>query len=67
MAESGGKMPTVDDFIRPKEWVSEFVSDLGKVIRRWGEDRYLPIRQRVDDDRAEHWNLGRGRLWEYEN
>jgi len=47
-------MPTIDDFIRPREWVSDFVSDLGKVIRRWGEERYLPIRQRVDEDWAEH-------------
>lgn len=47
-------MPTIDDFIRPKEWVSDFVSDLGKVIRKWGEERYMPIRQQVDDDWAEH-------------
>ena len=31
-------MPTIDDFIRPKEWVSEFLTELGKVIRKWGED-----------------------------
>jgi len=47
-------MPTIDDFIRPKEWVSDFVSDLGKVLRRWGEERYLPIRQQVDEDWEEH-------------
>jgi alkylation response protein AidB-like acyl-CoA dehydrogenase len=47
-------MPTIDDFIRPREWVSDFVSDLGKVIRKWAEDRYVPIRQRVDEDWAEH-------------
>jgi alkylation response protein AidB-like acyl-CoA dehydrogenase len=47
-------MPTIDDFIRPKEWVSDFVSELGKVIRRWGEERYVPIRQQVDEDWREH-------------
>jgi alkylation response protein AidB-like acyl-CoA dehydrogenase len=47
-------MPTIDDFIRPKEWVSDFVTDLGKVLRRWGEERYVPIRQQVDEDWKEH-------------
>ena len=47
-------MPSIDDFIRPREWVSEFLSDLGRVIRKWGEDRYVPIRQEVDEDWREH-------------
>ena len=47
-------MPTIDDFIRPKEWVSDFVTSLGKVIRRWGEENYVPIRQEVDEDWREH-------------
>jgi len=47
-------MPTIDDFIRPKEWVSDFLSSLGKVIRQWGEERYIPIRQQVDEDWREH-------------
>jgi alkylation response protein AidB-like acyl-CoA dehydrogenase len=47
-------MATIDDFIRPKEWVSDFVSDLGKVLRRWGEEKYIPIRQQIDDDWKEH-------------
>ena len=47
-------MPDIDDFIRPKEWVSDFTSDLGKVLRRWGEERYMPIRQEVDEDWQEH-------------
>ncbi len=47
-------MPTIDDFIRPKEWVSDFVSDLGRVIRKWGEERYMPVRQQVDEDWKEH-------------
>ena len=47
-------MPTTDDFIRPGEWVSDFISEMGKVIRRWGEERYLPIRQQVDEDWHAH-------------
>lgn len=47
-------MPTIDDFVRPKEWVSDFVSDMGKVLRRWGEERYVPIRQKVDEDWRDH-------------
>jgi alkylation response protein AidB-like acyl-CoA dehydrogenase len=47
-------MPNIDDFIRPKEWVSDFVSDLGRVLRRWGDERYLPLRQQIDEDWREH-------------
>ena len=47
-------MPTIDDFIRPREWVSDFTTELGKVIRRWGEEKYIPIRQQVDEDWSEH-------------
>ncbi len=47
-------MPTIDDFIRPQDWVSDFVSDLGRVIRKWGEERYMPIRQQVDEDWKGH-------------
>ena len=47
-------MPTIDDFCRPVEWVSEFVTDMGKAIRTWGRDRYMPIRQEIDEDWQEH-------------
>ncbi|MDQ7783069.1 MAG: acyl-CoA dehydrogenase family protein [Desulfomonilaceae bacterium] len=47
-------MPTIDDFVRPKEWVSDFVVEMGKVLRRWGQERYVPIRQKVDEDWREH-------------
>ncbi len=51
-------MPNIDDFIRPKEWVSDFVSDLGRVLRRWGDERYMPLRQQVDEDWREHKLIG---------
>ena len=47
-------MPTIDDFIRPQEWVSDFLKELGRVVRQWGEQRYVPIRQQVDEDWREH-------------
>jgi alkylation response protein AidB-like acyl-CoA dehydrogenase len=47
-------VPTIDDFIRPKEWVSDFYIQLGKVIRKWGEEKYIPIRQEVDEDWRDH-------------
>ncbi len=47
-------MPNIDDFIRPKDWVSDFVNEMGKTLRRWGEERYVPIRQQVDEDWREH-------------
>ena len=47
-------MPSIDDFIRPKEWVSDFVTDIGKVLRQWGKDVYMPVRQQVDEDWKEH-------------
>jgi len=34
--------------------VSDFVSDLGRVIRKWGEERYMPVRQQVDEDWRDH-------------
>ncbi len=39
-------MPITDSFIRPKEWASSFVTDMGKEVRKWGKERYLPIRRK---------------------
>ena len=47
-------MPTIDDFICPKEWVSDFMIEVGKMVRKWGEERYVPIRQQVDEDWRDH-------------
>ncbi len=47
-------MPTIDDFVKPKEWVSEFIVDIAKVVRRWGEENYFPVRQQIDEDWEEH-------------
>ena len=47
-------MPTIDDFLRPKEWIPDIVLDIGRVIRQWGEDKYMPIRRQIDEDWKEH-------------
>jgi alkylation response protein AidB-like acyl-CoA dehydrogenase len=46
-------MPTIDDFLRP-EWIPEIVLDVGKVIRQWGEEKYIPVRRQIDEDWKEH-------------
>ncbi len=46
-------MPTIDDFLRP-EWIPEIVLEAGKVIRQWGEARYMPVRRQIDEDWKEH-------------
>lgn len=46
-------MPTIDDFMRP-EWIPEIVLDMGKVIREWGEEKYMPVRRKIDEDWQEH-------------
>ena len=51
-------MPSIDDFIRPKEWVSDFYNELGRAIRRWGEERYIPLRRQVDEDWRDHKLVG---------
>lgn len=47
-------MPTIDDFIRPKEWCSDLVRQTGDAVRKWAEERYRPILSQVDDDWEEH-------------
>lgn len=47
-------MPTIDDFIRPQEWCSDFLTDIGKVVREWTEDKLMPVRRKIDDDWQRH-------------
>ena len=47
-------MPTIDDFCRPKEWVPKELLALGQALRRWGNEKYIPIRQQIDEDWEEH-------------
>jgi hypothetical protein len=47
-------MATIDDFIKPKEWVSDVAIQTGKAVREWVEKRYRPIVHQVDDDWEKH-------------
>jgi len=47
-------MPTIDNFTRSKEWIPDTVLEVGKVIRQWGKDRYIPVRRIIDEDWSEH-------------
>jgi alkylation response protein AidB-like acyl-CoA dehydrogenase len=47
-------MPTIDNFIRPKEWVSDEATLIGQTLRKWAEERLRPIVDQIDDDWKEH-------------
>ncbi|MCI2285590.1 acyl-CoA/acyl-ACP dehydrogenase [Colwellia sp. MSW7] len=47
-------MPTIDDFIRPKEWVSEEAEAMRFAIRKWADERLKPITEQIDEDWKEH-------------
>jgi alkylation response protein AidB-like acyl-CoA dehydrogenase len=47
-------MPTIDDFTRPKEWIPEMIEAMAMSIREWVDDRYMPIRRKIDEDWTEH-------------
>jgi alkylation response protein AidB-like acyl-CoA dehydrogenase len=47
-------MATIDDFIKPKEWVSDLAIQTGKAVREWAEKRYRPIVHQVDEDWEKH-------------
>lgn len=47
-------MPRIDDFIKPKEWVSDVAIQTGLAIREWTEKSYRPILHQVDDDWEKH-------------
>lgn len=41
-------MRTIDDFSRPKEWIPEAIEGMAGSIRGWVNDRYMPIRRKID-------------------
>ena len=47
-------MPTIDDFTRPRELIPPLIDDMGRAIREWVDDRYMPMRRKIDEDWAEH-------------
>ncbi len=47
-------MHTIDDFTRPREYLSPLDEYLGKIVRNWAEKEVIPYRRRFDEDWKEH-------------
>lgn len=47
-------MRTIDDFTRPREFVSPIDDYFGKIVRKWADEEVIPNRQRYDEDWQEH-------------
>lgn len=47
-------MRSIDDFTRPKEYLSPLDEYLGKIARDWAEREVIPFRRRYDEDWKEH-------------
>ncbi len=47
-------MPSIDDFTRPKEYLSPIDDYFGKIVRQWADKEVIPYRQRYDEDWQEH-------------
>jgi alkylation response protein AidB-like acyl-CoA dehydrogenase len=45
---------TIDDFTRPREFVSPIDDYFGKIVRKWADEEVIPNRQRYDEDWQEH-------------
>lgn len=47
-------MRTIDDFTRPREFISPIDEYFGKIVRRWADEEVIPNRRRYDEDWQEH-------------
>nr|HPZ65769.1 acyl-CoA dehydrogenase family protein [Bacillota bacterium] len=47
-------MRSIDDFTRPKEYLSPLDDILGQIIRQWAEKYVIPYRRSFDEDWEEH-------------
>jgi alkylation response protein AidB-like acyl-CoA dehydrogenase len=47
-------MRTIDDFTRPKEFLSPIDDYFGRIVRQWAEKEVIPFRRRYDEDWQEH-------------
>ncbi len=47
-------MRTIDDFTRPREFVSPIDDYFGKIVRQWADEEVIPNRRRYDEDWQEH-------------
>ncbi len=44
----------MDDFTRPREFLSPLDDYFGRIVRRWAETEVIPYRRRYDEDWLEH-------------
>lgn len=47
-------MPTIDDFTRPKEYLSPLDNYMGKIVRDWADKEVIPYRRKYDEDWQDH-------------
>ncbi len=47
-------MRSIDDFTRPKEYLSPLDDYMGKIARNWAEKDVIPFRRQYDEDWKEH-------------
>ncbi|NLA10813.1 MAG: acyl-CoA/acyl-ACP dehydrogenase [Firmicutes bacterium] len=47
-------MYSIDDFTRPKEYLSPLDEYLGKIVRKWADEDVIPYRRQYDEDWKEH-------------
>jgi alkylation response protein AidB-like acyl-CoA dehydrogenase len=47
-------MRTIDDFTRPREFISPIDEYFGKIVRQWADEEVIPNRRRYDEDWQEH-------------
>ncbi|NMD42868.1 MAG: acyl-CoA/acyl-ACP dehydrogenase [Firmicutes bacterium] len=47
-------MYSIDDFTRPKEYLSPLDEYLGKIVRKWADEEVIPYRRQYDEDWKEH-------------
>jgi len=45
---------SIDDFTRPREFISPIDDYFGKIVRRWADEEVIPNRRRYDEDWQEH-------------
>lgn len=47
-------MRSIDDFTRPKEYLSPIDDYFGQIVRKWAEEEVMPYRRLYDEDWKEH-------------
>lgn len=47
-------MPTIDDFTRPREYLSPIDRYFGNIVRKWADEEVIPFRRCYDEDWKDH-------------